>query len=190
MKTQRKGFTVVEMLVAVTILAMLMAAVAVAFDASMKNYQANQDIYETVKVGRQSMMRMINDLRSARAVNVTGSVVAYTDTQYGVFAQSRGLNWVGDDAYSCSLINAAGQALCYRYEPDAETLWLDDNDNTESYVLCKHIKGVTFNRVVIAGTGTDPDRVQSVRISLIVSDDSDDMTQTIAAASVIRRNLF
>lgn len=192
MKTRnnKKAFTIVELLLSLAILAMLMAAVAVAFDASMKNFQANEAIYETSKVGRQAMMRIINDLRSARAVNVTGTVAAYGDTQYGVIAQGRGLGWVGDDAYSCSLINAAGQAFCYRYEPAVKTLWLDDNDNAESYVLCRNVQSVTFTRSVLTGGAADPDRVQSVRISLRLSDDGDDVTQTLAAASVVRRNLF
>lgn len=192
MNTRRckKAFTIVELLLSVAILAMLMAAVAVAFDASMKNYAANKGIYETVKVGRQAMMRMINDLRIARAVNVTGSVAAYDDTQYGVIAQARGLSWSGDDAFSCSLITSAGQAYCYRYEPGTETLWLDDNDNAESYILCRNLKNITFTREVLAGAGTDPDRVHSVRILLTVADEADKVSETLAAASIVRKNLY
>jgi type II secretory pathway pseudopilin PulG len=190
MKTARKtrAFTIVELLLSVAILAMLMAAVAVAFDASVKNYQANESIYQTVKTGRQAMMRMISDLRSARAVNAAGTVAAAADTQYGVIAAARGLAWTGDDANSCKLITAAGLAYCYRYDPGTKILHLDDNDNNVSYVLCRNVKSISFVRSYLPGTGTDPDRVQSVRITLSVS--GDDVTEDLAAATVVRKNLF
>ncbi len=72
MKTPKRqiksGFTLVEVLMSLVILATLMTAVAFAFDASVKNYQANRGIYETVNRGRQALMRITNDLRTASAV--------------------------------------------------------------------------------------------------------------------------
>jgi len=58
----------VEVLISLTILATLMTAVAFAFDAAVTNYQANQGIYETVNRGRQALLRITNDLRTASEV--------------------------------------------------------------------------------------------------------------------------
>ena len=44
-KKHKSAFTLVEVLLSLAILGMLMAAVAVAFDASVKNYQVNEGIY-------------------------------------------------------------------------------------------------------------------------------------------------
>ena len=59
------GFTMVEVLISLTILATLMAAVAFAFDASVTNFQVNRGIYQTVNTGRQALLRITNDLRTA-----------------------------------------------------------------------------------------------------------------------------
>ena len=71
---QKYGFTIVEVMVSLVILAMLMTAVAFAFDAAVTNYQQNQGIYETVNRGRQALLRMTNDLRTAQAVALIGGV--------------------------------------------------------------------------------------------------------------------
>ena len=67
-RKRRRGFTIVEILLSLTILAILMTAVAFAFDASVTNYQANKSIYQTVNTARQALLRITNDLRSAQAV--------------------------------------------------------------------------------------------------------------------------
>ncbi|MHC4926463.1 MAG: type II secretion system protein, partial [Planctomycetota bacterium] len=53
---QRNAFTIIEMMMSLVILAMLMTAVAFAFDASVENYNANQGIYKTVNTGRQALL--------------------------------------------------------------------------------------------------------------------------------------
>ena len=69
---QKNGFTIVEVMVSLVILAMLMTAVAFAFDAAVTNYQVNQGIYETVNRARQALLRMTTDLRTASAVATGG----------------------------------------------------------------------------------------------------------------------
>ncbi|MHC5156563.1 MAG: PulJ/GspJ family protein, partial [Planctomycetota bacterium] len=67
-RKKQRGFTLIEVMLSLVILAVLMTAVAFAFDASVTNYQANKGIYETVNRGRQALLRITNDLRSAQAV--------------------------------------------------------------------------------------------------------------------------
>ena len=69
MKTTHKktGFTLVEMLMALVILAMLMTAVAVAFDASVTNFQVNEGISKTMNTARAALLRITTELRTARS---------------------------------------------------------------------------------------------------------------------------
>ena len=68
------GFTIIEMLISVTLLAMLVTAVAFAFDASVKNYQANQGIYRTVNTARAALLRITNEVRIADIKRFAGEV--------------------------------------------------------------------------------------------------------------------
>ncbi len=48
----KAGFNVVELLIALAIAGMLLAAVAVAFNASTTNYRQNEDIFKVVNSQR------------------------------------------------------------------------------------------------------------------------------------------
>jgi prepilin-type N-terminal cleavage/methylation domain-containing protein len=166
MKTARinKGFTILEMLMSLVILAVLMTAVAVAFDASIVNFKANDSISKVTNAARAALLRMTTELRTARDVATIGG---------------------GDpDISQCSFHNNASQLFCYRYSPDDQTLYLDTNGN--SYAMCKNVTSATFNREV------DPDNplnIRNVRIVLKLTDDKGKNPQTLAAAAVVRRNL-
>lgn len=62
------GFTIVEMLLAVCILAVLMASVAVAFHGSLVNYRENEKIARTIHVARVVLDRLMADIRTADGV--------------------------------------------------------------------------------------------------------------------------
>ena len=169
------GFTLVEVMLSLTILAILMTAVAFAFDASVTTYQANKSIYETVNTSRQALLRMTNDLRSAQAVALIGG---------------------GDpDNSQVSLVTNSGTDITYRYDSSSNTLYYDDNAGSNSYVLCNNVTGATFNR-----TEHDIDRdngaggvetitaIRDVRIVLTLTDDSGDISKTLAAATLVRKN--
>lgn len=174
MRTPRKqeAFTVVEALMALTILAILMAAVAVTFDASVKNFNTNQGISRTVNTGRQALLRITNDLRTAEAVALAAEESA-------------------DATQQCSILLADGASnVTYWFNSDENTLYYITNGDTSDpdYVLCDNITSMTFNRT------TNPDdssKIRSVRVVMTIADDADDpsVQQTLATASVIRKNL-
>jgi len=60
----RRGFNLVEMLVAMAISAALLAAVAVALDASFRAYQATTELASTHTISRLTMDRMMAMIRS------------------------------------------------------------------------------------------------------------------------------
>jgi len=176
MKNQNKtGFTLIEVMMSLVILAMLMTAVAFAFDASVTNYQANKGIYETVNRARQALLRITNDLRSAQAVALIGG---------------------GDpDNAQVSLVTNTGTDITYRYDSDTGTLYYDDNASGSSYVLCNHVTGATFNRTEHeierdngAGGVETITAIRDVRIVLTLTDDTGKVSQTLAAATLVRKN--
>ncbi len=66
---QRRGLTLAELLAAVTITAMLMAAVAGAMHACFQTYAENDRIASMTQTGRAILWRMGQQLRTAQAVS-------------------------------------------------------------------------------------------------------------------------
>ena len=159
----KTGFTVAELLMALAIAGMLLAAVAAAFNASAINYRQNEDIFKATNGARQAMFRMISQLRTADAVDPNSP------------------------ANECALITPGGDDLTYRYNSDDSKLYLITNDDLSDsdYVLCNNVTALTFTKdTVVEDMQT---KVRSVQISITVA--SGDVQQTVSAAAVVRRNL-
>jgi prepilin-type N-terminal cleavage/methylation domain-containing protein len=154
-----KGFTLVETLLALAISAMLLAAVATAFNASVINYHENERMYEALNNARQALLRMTAQLRTGSAVDPAAATTA------------------------CSFFTADGQDITYEYRTDTHQLVLITNADGHEYVLCNDVTGLTFTRVP-TDDGAD---CKSVRISLTVQ--AGNRSQTLSSAAVIRRNL-
>ena len=159
----KTGFTVVELLLAIAIAGMLLAAVAVAFNASAANYRENEEIFKTINTARQALSRMTSQLRTAEAVDETAP------------------------ANECTLITAGGENITYRYDGAQNTLFLITNDDlTDSdYVLCENVTAMTCTKTAVVEDGLT--KVKSVQISITVT--SGDAQRTVSTAAVIRRNL-
>ena len=162
-KTGAFGFTVVELLLALAIAAILLAGVATAINASFINYRENEDLFKAVNSARQALLRITSDLRTADAVDPNSPV------------------------NECSLIAANGDDITYRYNNVDNKLYLVTNFNLgdPDYVLCDNVSAMTFTRqTFIDGTQT---KVRSVQVSITVSRGNAD--KKISAAAVIRKNL-
>ncbi len=158
------GFTMAELLVALAITGLILAAVTVAFNASAINYQENEDLFKVVNGARQALTRMTTDLRTAQDVDPN------------------------EPATQCSLHVADGSDITYQYNGTADILYLVTNDDLSDsdYVLCDNVTAMSFNK----STFVDEDfqtRVRSVQISMTV--ESGDVQRTVSAAAVVRRNL-
>ena len=157
------GMTIVEMMLALVILAMLMTAVAIAFDASVKNYQDNEALYKSVNTARAALMRITNDIRTAQAVAVIGAG--------------------GDpDNSQCSLNPASGGDITYRFDSGSGILYLVDNIASQNYVLCRNITAMAFDRPVDTP-------IRNVRITMTVTDDNGELPQSLAVGAVVRKNV-
>jgi hypothetical protein len=151
------------MLLALAITAMLLAAVAVAFNASAVNYRQNEDIFKTVNGARQALYRITTQLRTATAVDT---------------------NSPGNE---CTLITAASENITYRYNSGDNKLYLITNGDLsdDDYVLCDNVTAMTFTRTTAVEESVV--YVKSVQISMTVV--SGDVQRTASAAAVIRKNL-
>jgi prepilin-type N-terminal cleavage/methylation domain-containing protein len=138
----RTGFTLVELLLALAITAILLTAVALAFNASVINYRENEDIFKAINNARQSLFRITSQLRTAA--------------------------WVDPNAPAneCSMITADDENITYRYDNTARVLYLITTDG--DYVLCSNVNSVTFT---VDKVEDDMTKVKSVQIAISVASD-------------------
>jgi len=156
--------TMVELLLALAITGLLLAAVAVAFNASIINYRENEDIFKTINNARQALFRITNQLRTADAVDPNAP------------------------ANECTLFTDDGDHITYRYNNGDNKLYLITNDDLSDsdYVLCDNVTAMTCTK----DTVIDEDmqiKVKNVQISITVV--SGNIQQTLSAAAVVRKNL-
>ena len=155
------GFTIVELLLALTIASILLAAIAVAINASIINYRENEDIFKVINSSRQALLRMTTQLRTGDNVSVS------------------------DPNNRCSFFTAEDKDITYEYRSADNKLYLITNDDLSDpdYVLCDNVTDMTFTKT-LTDDGTD---CKSVQISITVAQGNAE--QKISAAAVIRRNL-
>ncbi len=155
----KHGFSIAELLIALAITGILLAAIAVALNASIINYRVNEDIFKAVNSARQALSRITSQLRTANAADPNSP-----DNE-------------------CALITADGDDITYRYNDGDNKLYLDSNGN--SYVLCDSVTAMAFTRN--KATKDAVTYVKSVQMSMAVQ--SGNVQRTLSAAAVIRRNL-
>lgn len=127
-KSYRSGFTLVEVLISLAISALLMAAVAAAFNAAAMGYQDNRDIYNAINNARQALNRMTAELR----------------TGYDVDAN--------DPNTQCVFCLSDGTSVTYRWGyPSDSNLYLDKGSDT--YTLCENVTDLYFDKSHIGDNG-------------------------------------
>ena len=154
-----RGFSIAELLIALAITGILLAAVAVALNASIINYRENEDIFKAVNSAHQALSRITSQLR----------------TGY----------WVDPNApgNECSFFTADAQDITYQYSSADNTLYLITNGGGQQYILCENVVSMSFIK-----TRTDEwSDCKSVQMSMTVQ--SGNVQRTLSAAAVIRRNL-
>ena len=178
-KINKCGFTIAEMLVALAVMGILLTAVAVAFNASAINYNENQDMFNALNSGRQAMMRMTSELRTATAVKLPTNE-ANTQCSFVTIANP----------------TATPKNVRYCYEDQAVYYYPDwTNNPSDKHLLCgdppeppnKVIKvtSMTFIRTVVTPSLPDLPYVKSVQMSMTIAVGNN--SQTITSAVVLRK---
>jgi len=156
------GFTIIEMLISLIIMALLLSALAAAINASMVNYKVNEDSFNAINKARQVLSRITTELRTAGAVAVS------------------------EAAGQCSMVTSDGRDITYEFDSESEKLMMITNDDLtdDDYVMCDGVTAASFTKGV---DSDNPGVVRNVRISLTV--ESGSVAKKICAAAVLRRNL-
>ena len=119
-KFYRPAFSMIELMIALAVTALIVLAVAVAFQASVKNYDVNDDIFKAVNKARQVLTIITPQLRTAQAVDGAAP------------------------ANECAFISASGEDITYRYDIAGQKLYMDKDSN--SYLLCDDVTAMTFTK--------------------------------------------
>ena len=146
------GFTIAECLISLAICAILMTAVAVAFNASLINFRENEEMFQSINNARQALTRMTTQLRTADGVDAAGP------------------------ATECSLLTPTGEDITYEFRVADKKLYLITNSDDKEYVLCDDVTSASFTRTL--ATNGEP---KSVLISLTVQCGSSTRTLSAAA---------
>ena len=118
---------------------------------------------------RQALLRITNDIRTA----YDAGAVPTNDP---------------DESYLTLYENADLDVRCiYHFNSTEQALYMDlVDDGKDPFLLCKNVTTMTFKR---SPSHADADKIGSVRIIMTLTDDRGEVSQTLAAASVIRKNL-
>lgn len=157
----KSGFTLIEIIIAVVIAAVLMTAVAVAFDASAKNYAANEGIYESTNKARQALQRITANIRASDTITLPSD----------------------ETNNKCTMTTAEGKNYTYDYRSGSNSLYIVDNDTTTEYLLCGDVTNLVFTK----GTGDlgGVTVVKNVRITMEVT--TGGQVKTLSGAAVARK---
>ena len=104
---------------ALAISAMLLTALAAAFNASVMNYTENEQMYETINLARQALTRMTSEIRTGGSFDV------------------------GAPANQCNFFSADGADTRYQFIGDE--IRLQKNGGTW-YVLCDGVTAASFTK--------------------------------------------
>ncbi len=171
-QTSTGGFTIVECLVGLAISAVLLTAVAAAFNASVVNYRENEEMFWSMNNARQALTRMTGEIRPA-----------------GYFDQSVKPPWHGmahniEPTDHCTFYLANHELITYQFNADEKKLYLVKNATNQSYVLCSDVSNAVF--ATIPDDGGDPlIGAKSVIITLTVRKGGSE--RTLSAAAALRR---
>ncbi len=162
-KNSPGAFTIVELLIALAITGILVAAIAAAFNASLNNCRVNEDEFAAVNSARQALNRMTTQLRTADAVEPNSP------------------------ANECSLITSGSEDITFLYNGDEDKLYLVTNDSNSDpdYLLCDNVTAMTFTKDTAVQDSVT--YVKDVIISMTVKHGT--VQKSVSAAAAIRRNL-
>ncbi|MHC5120425.1 MAG: hypothetical protein ACYSO7_02725, partial [Planctomycetota bacterium] len=155
---------------------------------AVTNYQENKSIYKTVNTARQALLRITTDLRTSTGYFDSSDPPNYIRAIEPLIANDSSVivTIIDPDTGNYKFIE-------YRFDSNDNTLYLDDDNG--SHALCRNVTSMTFNgteRTIGRNNGiseVDVSDIRNVRIVLTVTDENGENPQTLAAATMIRKNM-
>lgn len=168
-----RGFTIIECLLGLALSAVLLTAVAVAFNASLTSYRDNEGLFWTVNNARQALARMTSQLR----------VAGYQDSTLGWLSVA----YASGSSDHCTFWTAQGENRTYLFRSTDHKLYLRKEATGQEYVLCTGVAAASFT---MTNSSADPLTATSVEIRLTVQSGSGQhsVQRTLSAAAAIRRH--
>ncbi|MBN1764953.1 MAG: prepilin-type N-terminal cleavage/methylation domain-containing protein [Sedimentisphaerales bacterium] len=120
-RRRKKGLSIVEILIALAIAALLLTATAVAFEAAFKSYSANHDMAVVSVSTRNALYQMSATIRSA-----------WNDPDIETIN-------VNLDGTECALVDASGRDVIYRYDAGSSEIQVNINGDTNWYALVEDV---------------------------------------------------
>lgn len=161
-KRKNSGFTIIEMLMALTITALLLTALAASINATMINFNANENSYKAINNARLALGRMCAQLRTSQGVD---------------------LDYAWESPSNCKFMTAEGKDVRYWRNPIDDKLYL--YQDTKNYVLCDGVEDIVFTKSYDLA---DPaKKVRNVQISMTIK--VGDITKKLSTATVVMINM-
>ncbi len=82
-RARKNGFTLIEVLMAMMIMALIMTSVGAAFRASLASYDANDKFTTATQVARVAIMRITREVRTAADIDSTATTLTITPPNEG-----------------------------------------------------------------------------------------------------------
>ena len=173
-RSRRRGMTLVELLITLTITALLLTATSVALDAGLYSYQANQEMQEAGLSVRNAVHQM-------RATIAT----AWNDPDVDVID----VNLAGD---RCSLTNADGQDIVYRYNRSTEAIEMNIDSGAQWYALLHGVEPLTAGEPVFVARAPKDSKVKAgttgrveIRFRMVRGDESYPVSVSVTPRNLV-----
>lgn len=174
-RPRRRGLSLLEMLIAGTVVAMLLIPVAVAFDATARSVRINDEFNRAAQVARIGVRRMVEEVRTAEACQVG---TAEQQSQSTIL-----------DAANLSVIQPSGRVVHYLFDSAANELRLkiDDPDNPMDVVLARNVASARFSADIEPHPESGIRRTIRVVIELTLNVDGQELY--LSGSAVPRREM-
>lgn len=177
------GLSLIEVLLSITIMALLLTATAVAFDAAFKSYKINHDLATVSVSARNALYQMSATIRSA-----------WNDPDVDTID-------ISADGTECSLVDADGRAVIYRYVEADKQLKVEiispEGVSSGWFVLVDNVYPVTVGEQIFTATSEQGDilsgsvtgqKLSQVEMRFMVTQEG--LSRTISAAAVPRNMIY
>lgn len=172
-----RGLSLVEVLIALSISALLLVATGTAFDAAFTSYKSNQDMANVSVAARNALHQMVSTIRSAYNADPDD------DPDYAIYIIDE-----ADEYLQCAFVDALDRDIIYRYNDDTNQIQMNIDGGADWYVLVDDVYPVEVDDPVFEAIYTGDNRVANVEIRFQVAQEG--LTRTISAGAVPRNIIY